>query len=270
MAPVLQDAVTARREGRSDDALRLMAELFDQMTKGVPGTNELLFITLFEWSQLAEAYHPAYEALASARDEQVRRLLDGDDIFGASDVAWPRSRFRVIINMNETLKDSRATYELFIQLLSLQPALAHREARLALPAIVEAGNFALAERYLADPLARLKELNQLANELPLFPPPRAAPRLAAELTIFVRDVNLLAAVHEGLGKDSEAKSLRGAALSGIASDDMRALGQRELAAPGTITREIRVVEEAAPLRQALLEMYVAIALDAKYNDFDNH
>lgn len=33
---------------------------------------------------------------------------------------------------------------------------------------------------------------------------------------------------------------------------------------------IRVVEESNPLRQALLEMYVAIALDAKYNDFDNH
>jgi predicted GIY-YIG superfamily endonuclease len=34
--------------------------------------------------------------------------------------------------------------------------------------------------------------------------------------------------------------------------------------------KIRVVEEDNPLRQALLEMYVAIALDAKYNDFDNH
>lgn len=34
--------------------------------------------------------------------------------------------------------------------------------------------------------------------------------------------------------------------------------------------QIRVVEEDNPLRQALLEMYVAIALDAKYNDFDNH
>lgn len=33
---------------------------------------------------------------------------------------------------------------------------------------------------------------------------------------------------------------------------------------------IRVVEEGEPLRQALLEMYVALALDAKYNDFDNH
>jgi hypothetical protein len=34
--------------------------------------------------------------------------------------------------------------------------------------------------------------------------------------------------------------------------------------------EIRFVEEPDPLRQAVLEMYVAVALKAKYNDFDNH
>lgn len=33
---------------------------------------------------------------------------------------------------------------------------------------------------------------------------------------------------------------------------------------------IRVVEERDPLRQALLEMYVAVSLQAPYNDFDNH
>jgi predicted GIY-YIG superfamily endonuclease len=33
---------------------------------------------------------------------------------------------------------------------------------------------------------------------------------------------------------------------------------------------IRVVEESNPLRQALLEMYVAVTLEAPYNDFDNH
>ncbi|MFZ2451099.1 MAG: GIY-YIG nuclease family protein [Methylovulum miyakonense] len=36
------------------------------------------------------------------------------------------------------------------------------------------------------------------------------------------------------------------------------------------TMNIRVVEESNPLRQALLEMYVAVALAAPYNDFDNH
>jgi hypothetical protein len=33
---------------------------------------------------------------------------------------------------------------------------------------------------------------------------------------------------------------------------------------------IRVLEENNPLRQALLEMYVAVTLEAPYNDFDNH
>ena len=34
--------------------------------------------------------------------------------------------------------------------------------------------------------------------------------------------------------------------------------------------EIRYVEEADPLRQALLEMFVAVSLQTRYNDFDNH
>lgn len=55
---------------------------------------------------------------------------------------------------------------------------------------------------------------------------------------FVRDVALRATVLEGPGRDSEAKSLRRAAMTGIASDDMRALGNREIAVQGTIMREI--------------------------------
>lgn len=34
--------------------------------------------------------------------------------------------------------------------------------------------------------------------------------------------------------------------------------------------ELRYVEEADPVRQALLEVYVALAVKAKHNDFDNH
>jgi hypothetical protein len=34
--------------------------------------------------------------------------------------------------------------------------------------------------------------------------------------------------------------------------------------------DIRYVEEADPLRQAILEMYVALSLKTPYNDFDNH
>ena len=34
--------------------------------------------------------------------------------------------------------------------------------------------------------------------------------------------------------------------------------------------DIRYVEEAEPMRQAILEMYVALSLETPYNDFDNH
>ena len=34
--------------------------------------------------------------------------------------------------------------------------------------------------------------------------------------------------------------------------------------------EIRVVEEADPVSQALLEIYAAMVLPTKYNDFSNH
>ena len=34
--------------------------------------------------------------------------------------------------------------------------------------------------------------------------------------------------------------------------------------------DIRFVEEAIPIRQALLEMYAAVALQTPYNDFDTH
>lgn len=36
------------------------------------------------------------------------------------------------------------------------------------------------------------------------------------------------------------------------------------------TMELRFVEEADPMRQALLEMYVAVALGTPHNDFENH
>jgi hypothetical protein len=34
--------------------------------------------------------------------------------------------------------------------------------------------------------------------------------------------------------------------------------------------DLRFVEEADPVRQALLEIYVAVVLETPYNDFENH
>ncbi len=34
--------------------------------------------------------------------------------------------------------------------------------------------------------------------------------------------------------------------------------------------DLRYVEESEPVRQCLLEVYVAVVLETPYNDFDNH
>lgn len=233
----LLDAIAARREGRNEDALRRLIAWFDQGGND-SGSGRQFGIAMFEWGRLLEVHDPARAALVSMRDEQVRRLLGGDEHFGAGNEVGSTSRFQVIVEMNGTLDDGRATYTTFVQWEAAYPAKAHRRAFLALPAIVEAGDYVLAERFLRDPLERLGELNRLACEFPLLPPAGDAPRLGAELSNFIKDVILLAAVMEGRGRTEDAASLRRAALAGIASDRLRELAQRELDLPGTIIREI--------------------------------
>jgi hypothetical protein len=199
-----------------------------------PSVGASVFIVTFEWSQLVEVYPPAREALADGRDEQARRLLGGDEYLRTGDTAGTRSRFGFIAGINRILGDADATYRLFVQLEQATPASARRVAYLALPAIVAAGDFRLAERYLPDPLGWLDRLNQLARDFPLYPPPHTAPRLSAELMGFTKEVSLRAAVLNGLGREAEANALRKAALAGIASDELRALAQGELAESGTI------------------------------------
>jgi hypothetical protein len=228
----------AMLDGRHEEALRLIIEVFDQVAAGTELPPGQYFITMFNWKMLIEDYPPAREALISKRDEQIRHLLNGDYRINAGEFTRPNSRFDVITSMNRDLGDSRSTYEVFVQLESTLPDQAKRGANLALPAMVEFGDFVRAQSYLSDPLPRLEELNRLAKELPLFPEPGKAPRLAAELSIYMRDVILLSAVHEGLGREAEAAGLRHAAIAGIADDGMRALAQRELAEPESILREI--------------------------------
>lgn len=237
----LEDVRLARDEGREDDALRLLTTRFDHECRsdhGNPQAGASHFGTMFEWGCMAADYAPARVALAMARDGQVRLLLAGDQRFGTGNKGWPQTRFEVIADINKLLDETRATYELFVQIEQLLPALARRRAGMALPAIVEAGDFALAERYLPQPLRQLDDLNRWAGEMPLFPIEIGAPRLASELMNFATDVRLCNAILGGLGRLSEAEALCNAALTGLDSDEMRALTQREIAAPGTITNAI--------------------------------
>lgn len=236
--PDLEQAIQAQHEQRYDDALRHLQAVSGRVLASAASARVNLFMTMFTWRMLSDDHAPARAALAGMRDEQAARVLNGDFAF-ASGRVWPGTRFQLVADMHRIIGESRATWQLFVALEALSPEQARREAPMALPAIVEAGDFERAARYLPpDPLERLDELNETAQHFPLFPPDRSAPRLAADLSNFMKDVRLRAATWEGLGRDLDAKELRDAALAGLASDAMRALAQDELAEPGAIMRAL--------------------------------
>lgn len=233
--------------GRHAEELALLQELYaDAEAEPAPGRTRY-FMTMFQWGLLTETYPPARTALAAVRDEQVARFLGGErytgsggDRHGNSEAEpWRRvSRYSLIIEMNRTLGEPHATRALFLQLEAGQPELARRHAWQALPHIVEAGDFALADRYRGDPLAQLDVVNDTARRMPLFPSDGAAPRLGAELMNLTGDVRVGIAVLRGLGREAEAAALREALLTGLASEPLRTLAERELDQPGTIGREL--------------------------------
>lgn len=231
-----------RQAGRYEEALALLRQLFAGAARAGAPARPGLFLVMLEWAFLATEYPPARTALEEARDEQIGRLLAGDMTVGPDGDTHPAflhgSRFALVAEMNRILGDTRSTYEVFVRLDAMRPDLARRHAFLALPAVVVACDFALADRYRGDPLAHLAALNVTAATFPLFPPADQAPRLAAELTLLVNDVRVASAVLRGRGHATDALALRARLLAGLPSGPVRSFAQRELDEEGTIMREI--------------------------------
>lgn len=241
------------QDGAHGEALALLERAFEHVELHVATIRNDLFMTMLQWKMLAEDYPPARAALRHLRDKQVERLSAGEQYVGLpggqsdDDFGLPR-RFSILVDINETLGEPQSTCEVFSMLLRDHPSLARRNASAALPALVEAGQFALADQYRGEPLEMLAVVNQNARTLALMPP-HGAPRLAAELMNLVGDVRIGCAVLTGLGKGDEADALREALLSGLASDELRTLAQRELADRGTISREVAKLQMDLDHRQ---------------------
>jgi hypothetical protein len=248
---------TLHEQGRHGEALSLLQEWYAEAEQALEPDRSHYFMPMFQWKLLAEDYPPARTALAAARDEQATRLLAGAPYTGRDPSHGPprdlfrrMKRFSLIVDMNRTLGDPHATHALFLQLEAGQPELARRHAWEALPAIVEAGDFALADRYRGDPLDRLDTVRHTALTWPLFPPPRTAPRLCGELMNLTGDVRVGVAVLRGLGRGDEATALRETMLAALDPGPLRDLAERDLDEPGTISRELVVHQMAQEDRAA--------------------
>lgn len=236
--------------GCFDEALALVHELFAEAEREPAPGRTRYFMPMFQFQLLLGEHAPARAALAALRDRQAARLLAGELYCGTAPApqqqAYLRvSRFSLVVEMNALLGDAHATHALFRRLESQSPGLARSYAWQALPAMVEVGDFALADRYRRDPLELLANVNAAARELPLFPPPRQAPRLAADPGNLVSDVRIGMAVLDGLGDPAAASALRETLLAGLSSDELKGFAQRELDEPGTITREVAARTMAA-------------------------
>ena len=246
----LQRAIQAQRAG--DHATALREHLFIHADCGHDDhvANNLRGFALYEWGRLCDTYPPAREALVAVRDEEVRRLLAGEAVLRSFNDGLQASRWREVARINETLGDMASTYHTFVALLDVLPEEAKRGSHIALPALIAHGDFALAGRFLPDPLAMADDINANAAVLPLMPGPRQAPRLAADLMSYAGDVALAGVILAGLGREDEATALRTACLAALADPALSALVQQEVDAPGTISRMVSDHQMAADAEAA--------------------
>ena len=187
-----QAARLAADEGRHEEALREFIWFHHHALETEPSLRGVrLSYALRDWVALASRYPPALVALEQIRDAKSNALLNGD---GDLDT------FRDVEAINRDLDSVPRTYALFAQIAAANPALAQQCARKAFPALVAAGDFALAARFLPEPENYVRSLAETFNEAILSlesTPESNAPALQAFAYNYVCDVRLVLAVLTG-------------------------------------------------------------------------
>ena len=211
-----QQAQEAAREGRHEEALREYLWFHEHALEHEPAMYGVrLSFALGAWLELGQAYPKALAALKEIRDRKTMQLASG---------SGNRELFHDVESINECLEEDRATYELFLKLQAINPALARECAGLAMPAVVKATDFRLARNFIGDPAAKIRKWSAVLNEdiADLAKePPRDAPVQDAYVHIYAERVSLLLAVLNGVGERAEAESLKQMALASIESAPVR-------------------------------------------------
>ncbi|GGX21430.1 hypothetical protein [Undibacterium macrobrachii] len=222
------DRLTATRnaafEGRYEEALNEYVWFHDHALEEQPSVYGVrLSFALSYWMELAEKYPRAREVLVEIRDRKAEALRVGKG---------DRELLHDVISINENLGSTAETHALFVQLEASSPQLAESSAKLALPAIVAAGDFSLASRHMAQPENRIvqlsESLNQDVEDLKSFPEAQRPHIRDAYVHIYASEVQLVASVLRGLGKSQEADSLTALASKLIKSSSIRGAVRRAL------------------------------------------
>jgi hypothetical protein len=209
-------AKLSAKEGRHEEALRELVWFHEHALEEQPALAAVrLSYALDDWAQLAKVYPKAMLALVAARDRKAELLRLGA-------VGW--SVFHDLRSINEYLKCEQKTYALFTELVRSNPRLAERCAALALPSIIHAGDFELAERFLPEPESELRRWSSFLNQQlerrkqAKYSP---APGIRAKIELYANKVREILAVLLGRGRIAEAASIKALAIDLIRAPSVR-------------------------------------------------
>jgi len=156
---------------------------------------------LFYWMELAKVYPPAGAALEAQCDRHAAALLDG---------SGGKQAFHDLAAINVHLGDAARTYAVFRELLARDPELAQVCSGRAMDAIIDAGDFALAGRFLPDPEASVRRASAGLNRDVANRRVRAftaAPRIKSDILNYAKEVKRIATVLDGCGRQAEARRI---------------------------------------------------------------
>lgn len=216
----LKEAEVAVSQGRYADALQAHVWFHDHALEHEPCLYGVrLSFALADWVELGSVYPEALRSLERIRDSKTSALIAG---------SRSRDCFHDVMAINRELGVSGRTYELFLRLCELDADFARSCASIAMESIVEAKDFRLGERFLADPEARVRTWSQQLNAdvRRLRDPGQATHNLdrmlAGQARVYAEHVGLVLAVLDGVGRFDEARATRVSAIDSV--DDVAVRG----------------------------------------------
>ncbi len=212
----LQNARENASAGRYPEALLDLIWFHEHALEENPALYGVrLSYALDDWVQLGKKYPPALASLESLRDQKADALRHGD---------LGKSAFVDIAAINEYLDSTSSTYSLYLELMVKQPELGTECARVALPSIVEAEDYRLADHLTPDPEPTIRresaDLNRRVRMLKHEAYSRAPTRWAY-VRIHVDGIQRMLRIKVGIGEHTEAARLKALAISLIESPSLR-------------------------------------------------
>jgi len=211
----LREGEEAARNGHFEEALRHFIWFHEhalQHNQAYYGVR--LSFALADWVALGEAFPPALQALRDICDTKIARLRGGDG---------DRETFTDVAVINERLRRSDTTYELFLYLRANSPQLAHECADRAMDAIVEARDFQLARMYLSDPANAVircgETLNLNVDTWKNYD--HGSEIVDAFVDLFIAQVRQFVQILAGVGEFALAETLRMNAVESVTSPVVR-------------------------------------------------